>query len=56
MIVEKVAAISYIAELGIEGRWRYVSPQIETILGYSQEEWLAGSKNWVRFVHPDDCQ
>jgi PAS domain S-box-containing protein len=54
MIVEKVAAISYIAELGIEGRWRYVSPQIETILGYSQEEWLAGSKNWVRFVHPDD--
>jgi two-component system, cell cycle sensor histidine kinase and response regulator CckA len=54
MIVEKVAAISYIAELGIEGRWRYVSPQIEAILGYTQEEWLIGSKNWVKFVHPDD--
>jgi len=54
MIVEKVAAISYIAELGIEGRWIYVSPQIESILGYTQEEWLADSKNWVRFVHPDD--
>lgn len=54
MIVEKVAAISYIAELGIEGRWRYVSPQIESILGYTQEEWLIGSKNWVKFVHPDD--
>jgi two-component system cell cycle sensor histidine kinase/response regulator CckA len=54
MIVERVAAISYIAELGMEGRWRYVSPQIESILGYTQEEWLADSKNWVRFVHPDD--
>jgi two-component system cell cycle sensor histidine kinase/response regulator CckA len=54
MIVERVAAISYIAELGIAGRWCYVSPQIESILGYTQEEWLADSKNWVRFVHPDD--
>ena len=54
MIVERVAAISYIAELGMGGRWNYVSPQIETILGYTQEEWLADSKNWTRFVHPDD--
>jgi len=54
MIVERVAAISYIAELGMEGRWNYVSPQIESILGYTQEEWLSDSKNWVRFVHPDD--
>ena len=54
MIVEKVAAISYIAELGITGAWRYVSPQIENILGYTQEEWLADSAKWVRHVHPDD--
>ena len=54
MIVEKVAAISYIAELGMEGRWRYVSPQIESILGYTQEEWLTDSAKWVRHVHPDD--
>jgi two-component system, cell cycle sensor histidine kinase and response regulator CckA len=54
MIVERVAAISYIAELGMEGRWLYVSPQIENILGYTQDEWFADSRNWVRFVHPDD--
>src|SRR5260221_6955201 len=54
MIVEKVAAISYIAELGVKGRWRYVSPQIEGILGFSQEEWLADSTNWVKHVHPED--
>ena len=56
MIVEQVAAISYIAELGLGGRWRYVSPQIEAILGYTQEEWLSDSRNWVRFVHPEDVQ
>ena len=32
----------------------YVSPQIEAILGYSQDEWLDDSENWLRFVHPDD--
>jgi PAS domain S-box-containing protein len=54
MIVERVAAISYIAQLGVKGQWRYVSPQIESILGFSQEEWLTDSENWVRHVHPDD--
>jgi PAS domain S-box-containing protein len=54
MIVEQVAAISYIAEPGVNGRWYYVSPQIETILGYTAEEWLEQSENWLRFVHVDD--
>ena len=34
-LVERVAAVSYIAELGVEGQWLYVSPQIETILGFA---------------------
>ena len=54
MIVERVAAISYIAEPGIQGKWYYVSPQIETILGYAPEEWLATSEKWLEFIHPDD--
>ena len=54
MIVEQVAAISYIAEPGANGRWHYVSPQIESILGYTPQEWLADSENWLRYVHPDD--
>jgi PAS domain S-box-containing protein len=54
MIVEQVAAISYIAEPGVNGRWYYVSPQIETILGYSADEWLDASENWLQFIHPDD--
>ena len=54
MLIEQVAAISYIAEIGIHGRWLYVSPQIETILGYSPEEWLSDSRNWLNRVPPED--
>jgi PAS domain S-box-containing protein len=53
-LIEQVAAISYIAELGTHGQWLYVSPQVESILGYSAEEWLSNSKNWINHVHPDD--
>jgi len=49
-LVEQVAAIAYIAELGVTGQWYYVSPQIESILGYSPEEWLADSPNWIRHI------
>src|SRR5262249_33266875 len=52
--VEQVAAISYVAELGSSSQWLYVSPQVETILGYSPDEWLAGSSNWLKFVAPED--
>jgi len=53
-LVEQVAAISYIAELGIKGAWLYVSPQIEAITGYSQEEWLAVSRDWIRHIPKED--
>lgn len=54
MLIEQVAAIGYIAEIGIRGSWLYVSPQIETILGYSSEEWLSDSSNWLRHVPAED--
>jgi len=54
MLVEKVAAISYIAELGVHGEWLYVSPQVEAIFGFSASEWLTDSREWVKHVHPED--
>jgi PAS domain S-box-containing protein len=54
MLVEQVAAISYIAELGMHGEWLYVSPQVETMFGFSPEEWLTDSRAWTRHVHPED--
>jgi PAS domain S-box-containing protein len=54
LFVEQVAAVSYIAEVGLHGKWHYVSPQVEAIFGYTQEEWLATSEDWIRFVHEED--
>jgi len=54
MLIEQVAAISYIAELGIHGQWLYVSPQIETMFGYPAEEWLSNSRDWISHIPIED--
>jgi PAS domain S-box-containing protein len=53
-IVDRLPVIIYASELGENGRWRYVSPQVEEILGYSAEEFLGDPGLWARLVHPDD--
>jgi PAS domain S-box-containing protein len=53
-LVERLPAITYIAEVGAEGRWHYVSPQIQSILGYSPAEWTAEPVPWLSRVHEDD--
>ncbi|HEY1330889.1 MAG TPA: ATP-binding protein [Actinomycetota bacterium] len=54
-LVEGLPAIVYIAELGKEGDWLYVSPQIESVLGYTAEEWTSGSPRlWQERLHPVD--
>ena len=32
----------------------YVSPQIEELIGYTVEEWMADPDLWPRILHPDD--
>ena len=39
-LVEQLSAVTYIAELGLESEWRFVSPQIQKLLGYSSAQWL----------------
>jgi PAS domain S-box-containing protein len=53
-LVERLPAITYVAELGASGRWHYVSPQIESILGFTPAEWLADSNSWINHVLGDD--
>jgi diguanylate cyclase (GGDEF)-like protein/PAS domain S-box-containing protein len=53
-IVTGARGIIYISELGAEGRWTYVSPQIEEILGFSPGEWVDDADLWARQLHPDD--
>ncbi|HKZ70316.1 MAG TPA: GAF domain-containing protein, partial [Anaerolineales bacterium] len=53
-LVEQVPVVVYTAELGAKGKWRYVSPRIETVLGFTPEEWLADPEFWRKCLHPDD--
>jgi PAS domain S-box-containing protein len=58
IIVERTPVISY-QEPHFDGpyeattRMTYVSPQIETILGYTPDEWSVASF-WIERLHPDD--
>jgi diguanylate cyclase (GGDEF)-like protein/PAS domain S-box-containing protein len=53
-LVERLPVVVYTAELGEHGRWRYVSPQVEEILGYSPEEFVRDRGLWARLLHPGD--
>ncbi|MEP7135445.1 MAG: GAF domain-containing protein [Chloroflexota bacterium] len=53
-LVERVPAVIYSSETGAAGRWFYVSPQIEALLGFTPEEWLADADLWYRQIHPED--
>jgi diguanylate cyclase (GGDEF)-like protein/PAS domain S-box-containing protein len=53
-LVERLPAIIYTAEMGEHGRWRYVSPQVEKIFGYSPGEWMDNPELWATLLHPED--
>ncbi len=52
-LVGLVSAITYVEALD-SGRTLSVSPQIEAIFGYTQEEWMGDAKRWIDSIHPDD--
>jgi PAS domain S-box-containing protein len=55
-LVEQIPAVVFMAYLDRGSGEAYVSPQIETALGFSQEEWLEDPVRWYSHIHPDDKQ
>ena len=53
-VVEGADGVIYIAEFGRDGRWIFVSPRIERILGFTADEWTADPTLWEQRLHPDD--
>ena len=53
-LVEQLPAVVFFAALGQDDNEVYVSPQIETLLGFSQREWLDNPILWYTQLHPDD--
>ncbi len=53
-LVEQIPAVTFMAALDGGVSELYVSPQIETLLGFSQKEWLENPVLWHARLHPDD--
>jgi diguanylate cyclase (GGDEF)-like protein/PAS domain S-box-containing protein len=52
-LVEQIPAVTFVDRVGGSSDPVYVSPQIEEMLGYTPEEWMAG-RLWRDRLHPDD--
>ena len=53
-LVEQVPAVSYVARWEPGSPFAYVSPQIEDLLGFPAERWVAEPELWAERLHPDD--
>ncbi len=53
-LVERLPVVVYTSELGATGVWRYTSPQIEALSGFTPQEWMANPNLWDQQVHPAD--
>jgi PAS domain S-box-containing protein len=57
-LVEQLPAITFVDEVEDAEPFAitplYVSPQVESILGYPVERWLSESDLWRSILHPDD--
>jgi PAS domain S-box-containing protein len=53
-LVEQIPAVVFMAYLDQGIGEAYVSPHIEALLGFTQEEWLNDPIRWYQQIHPDD--
>jgi diguanylate cyclase (GGDEF)-like protein/PAS domain S-box-containing protein len=53
-LMESLPVVIYEADFGADGAWRYVSPQIEQLLGFPAGEWLDDPNLWFRQIHGED--
>lgn len=54
LLVERLPIIVYMNPIHRITHTTYVSPQIQMILGYTREEWLADPEFWQTRLHPED--
>jgi PAS domain S-box-containing protein len=53
-LVEQIPVVTFLAALDFNIHELYVSPQIENLLGFSQDEWLSNPFLWYNQLYPDD--
>jgi PAS domain S-box-containing protein len=52
-LVEQLPLVTYIDEPAVAPSI-YISPQVEGLVGYSADEWLADPELFLKLLHPDD--
>lgn len=55
-LLESLPVVVYEADFGADGAWRYVSPQIEILLGFPARAWIEDPSLWFRRIHAEDRQ
>lgn len=59
-LVDQLPAIAYLVRIDPVGRTGFSSPtifissQVQEVLGFTREEWLADPALWMKQLHPDD--
>jgi PAS domain S-box-containing protein len=53
-LLEKAPVVIYEWEFGDHGRWRYLSPRVEELIGYTAEKLIAEPDLWWERIHEDD--
>jgi diguanylate cyclase (GGDEF)-like protein/PAS domain S-box-containing protein len=53
-LIEHIPAVTYIADFDEAGTLRWISPQVEELLGHPPEAFLAEEGLWDRLIHPED--
>ncbi len=53
-LVEHLPAIVYIDDPVKEQITHYISPQVEAVTGFSQQEWISDPSLWLNQIHPED--
>jgi PAS domain S-box-containing protein len=53
-LAENIPAVTWLAAPGDRSSVLYLSPQVETMLGYSSAEWRAEPRLFSRLLHPED--
>jgi diguanylate cyclase (GGDEF)-like protein/PAS domain S-box-containing protein len=54
LLVEQIPVVTYIDALDPDSSTIYMSPQVQELLGYPADEWMADPKMWDKVLHPDD--
>lgn len=54
-LVEQIPAIAYIDSADVPGKTLYISPQLVSLLGFTQAEWCEGGLEfWYLHIYPED--